>query len=136
MKDDTTKLGRFNEMVAQHRLSEDFMKQNLQQSTVEERFRKQFLCMMKNPLGWNIERIAYYWEESGKSVEWEDMEKELIDFIKSEIQLAEQKAREEEQERIIDIINDIASIYVSLPSEEVKEMLYKDDIINQITNSK
>lgn len=94
-----------------------------QQSTIEERFNE------------------YFYEGDRNSVMCKKHKSfatpfEIIRFIQSEIQLAEQKAREEEQERIIDIINDIASIYVSLPSEEVKEMLYKDDIINQITNSK
>ncbi len=62
--------------------------------------------------------------------------RKYLPILLSEIQLAEQKAREGERERIIDIINNITSMYVSLPSEEIKEMLYKDNIINQINNSK
>jgi hypothetical protein len=77
----------------------------------------------------------------------------VADFIKvhkymeSELQLAEQKAREEERYRIVDIIEkhkeNIKEPCVCVPGEEnchVCQSKYHDDdlqdIINQITNSK
>lgn len=64
-------------------------------------FDEQFLKDMKNPLGWLLPRITYYWEQSGKTegIEWEYMEKELKDFISSTI-----KARERE------VISDILKL--------------------------
>ena len=49
----------------------------------KERFDEQFLRNVKDSLGWNLPRIGLYWQESGKSVEWEDMEKELKTFIET-----------------------------------------------------
>lgn len=59
-----------------------------QQEQMSKRFDERFLKRIENSLGWSLPRIAYFWEQSGKDVEWEDMEVELKSFIQSEIDLA------------------------------------------------
>lgn len=62
----------------------------------EKEFDEKFLRNVKNPLGWLLPRVAYFWEESGKGeVEWEDMEKELKDFISNLLTSHSHKIKEE-----------------------------------------
>lgn len=68
--------------------------EEVKQQEIDNRFYERFLKRVENPLGWRIPRIAYFWEQSGKDVEWEDMEIELKSFVQSEISLAVKQERE------------------------------------------
>lgn len=109
------------------------------QSTVEEQYNQIVDGIDKD----EVEYEHGWWETSTGASFGKGKKKELWDLI----QLAEQKAREEERERIVDIIEkhkkNIKEHCVCVPGEEnchVCQSKYHDDdlqdIINQITNSK
>jgi hypothetical protein len=107
------------------------------QSTVEERLSEKFdkifqalyefpyIEFRKPPEGMSEKGIAYKGMYANQ-----DVLTMILDFIKSEIKLAEQKAREEERERIVEVIKNFE--YDDLDSSELTWVM-KNDIINQIT---
>lgn len=72
---------------------------------MKKRFDEQFLIRVRNPLGWKLPRIAYFWEQSGKDVEWEDMEVELKSFTQSEVDLAVSKEQEKHLKEVESVLN-------------------------------
>lgn len=105
------------------------MNQNIKNFILEgeKEFEERFLVNVKNKLGWKLPRIAYVWEESGKEeVEWEDMEKELKQFISSrQISLIKM---------IVEEINQYKSYYNPIGDKlNQGRMLACNDIINSLT---
>lgn len=109
-----------------------------QQSTVEERLKNEFLVTFQDKNDWNYAS----WSSGDNNVvidgtyDIKDLFDRIEVIIKSELQLAEQKAREEEQQRVIAIVRDFLYEYqlenTFTSDDEIVPLI--DSIINQISN--
>ena len=82
--------------------------------SVLKEFDEKFFMSVTNELGWRLPRIAYFWENSGKTVEWEDMEIELKSFLSTALE-KQQKA-------------DIADFIEKIEGMKQKTCTCEDDI--------